>query len=207
MTNRRSSPTMNTGNEPPVPADTPEETGQDNQHAFLRRERNGSGRFTRSMETVRRDAAAAEYLADNPGTTYQQLADRFGYYDRGEARRGIFQAKADVARPAITKLIGTESQELDALYAEACAILQRHHVTVSHGKVITWCNPETGEEEPLADDGPKLQAIRVALDVRKAYQELHGLKQPSRLSIDAQQLGDEINALLNRAAADDDTDS
>jgi hypothetical protein len=152
------------------------------------------------METVRRDAACADYLADHPGTPLAELAQRFGYYDATEARRGILRAKADVARPAIDKLIKTESEELDALYTEACAILQRNHVTVSHGKVITWLNPETGNDEPLLDDGPKLAAIRVALDIRASYRKLHGLDQPSRLSIDAQQLGDEINTLLDRAA-------
>lgn len=192
---------MNTGNEPPVPAE-PEPPAPDNP---LDRQRDGRGRFTRSIKTARRDAAAADYLADHPGTTYRQLAQLFGYYDHKDARIGIEQAKADVARPAVTKLIADESQELDALYTEAVAILQRHHVTVSHGRVITWLNPETGKEEALQDDGPKLQAIRVALDVRKAYQDLHGLKQPARLSIDAQQLGDEISALLDRAAADDDS--
>jgi hypothetical protein len=169
---------MTTGNEPPVPAE-PDSSDPDTPL----RQRDGRGRFTRSIKTARRDAAAADYLAEHPGTSYRQLAQLFGYYDHKDARIGIDQAKADVARPAVTKLIADESQELDALYTEAVAILQRHHVTVSHGKVITWLNPETGREEPLADDGPKLQAIRVALDVRKAYQDLHGLKQPAKTEV------------------------
>jgi hypothetical protein len=172
---------MTTGNEPPVPAEQPDSSDPDTTPAHLRRQRDGRGRFTRSIKTVRRDAAAVDYLADHPGTTYQNLADLFGYYDRAEARRGVDRAKADVARPAVTKLIADESQELDALYTEAVAILQRHHVTVSHGRIVMWRNPETGQEEPLADDGPKLQAIRVALDVRKAYQDLWGLKQPNKI--------------------------
>ncbi|WP_406444534.1 hypothetical protein OHB14_36685 [Streptomyces sp. NBC_01613] len=146
---------------------------------FWERPRDGMGRFQRTMESVRRDARAAELLAQH--RTYQQIADELGYYDKKEAWWGVKRAKADVARPAITKLIATESEELDALYAEACAILQRSHVTVSHGKVIMWRNPDTGEDEPLEDDGPKLAAIRVALDVRKAYQDLHGLKQPAKI--------------------------
>lgn len=201
---------MTTGNEPPVPDDTPSPGPQGDPNAHPNdRDRNSMGRFTRTLASVRRDAAAAEYLADHPGTTYEALKDLFGYAHRSDAKKGIERAKADVARPAITKLIGTESEELDALYTEAVAILQRNHVTVSHGKVITWRNPETLAEEPLLDDGPKLQAIRVALDIRASYRKLHGLDQPSRLSIDAQQLGDEINALLDHATSpgpDDDTD-
>lgn len=160
--------------------DTPNPPDND-PNAHLRRDRNSTGRFVRSLDTVRRDAAAAEYLADNPGTTYEEIKDVFGYAHRSDAKKAIERAKADVARPAITKLIADESVELDALYAEACAILQRRHITVSHGKVVMWRNPETGEDEPLQDDGPKLQAIRVALDVRKAYEDLHGLKQPNKV--------------------------
>lgn len=175
---------MDTGNEPPVPAEpdptTPGPNG-DAEPPYWHRTRNGSGRFQRDLQTVRRDAAVAEYLADHPGTTYKQLAELFNFGHRKDAHNAVLRAKADVARPAISKLIGDESEELDALYTEACAILQRRHVTVSHGKVIMWRNPETGDDEPLQDDGPKLAAIRVALDVRKAYQDLHGLKQPAKV--------------------------
>ena len=160
-----------------------------------------TGRFTRSMATVRRDAQAADLFADN--YNYEQIAKALGYAHRSDAKKAIDRAKADVARPAVTKLIQTESEELDILYAEACAILQRNHVTVSHGKVITVRNPETGVEEPLLDDMPKLQAIRVALDVRKAYEELHGLKQPSRVSIEAEQLGRDISRLLDATLGPD----
>jgi hypothetical protein len=176
---------MNTGHEPPVPDEPNPPSAPDDgtPTPYWHRPRNFNGRFERSIHTVRRDAAAAEYKADHPETTLREIAELFGYYDKAQARRGIESAKADVARPAIHKLIGDESRELDALYAEAMAVLQRHHVTVSHGKVITWRNPETNDEEPLVDDGPKLQAIRVALDVRKAYQDLHGLKQPAKTEI------------------------
>jgi hypothetical protein len=117
------------------------------------------------------------------GHTYQYIADELGYYDRKEAWRGVKRAIDDIARPAVTRLIETESAELDTLYAEACAILQRHHVTVSHGKVITWLNPETGNEETLQDDGPKLAAIQVALKIRESYRRLHGLDSEKKVSV------------------------
>jgi hypothetical protein len=163
---------------------TPEPTPEtDDIHAHLRRDRDGAGRFVRGLDTVRRDAAAADYLADHPGTTYEQLAERFGYSHRSDARHAILRAKRDIVRPAVTKLIDTESAELDALYTEACAILQRNHVTVSHGRVITWLNPDTGAEEPLQDDGPRLQAIQVALRVRESYRKLLGLDQPAKTEV------------------------
>lgn len=162
---------------------TNDDTPDNDPYAAQRRPRNSMGRFERSMTTVRRDAAAADYYSDHPGMTYEELATLFGFCHRSDAKKAIERAKADVARPAVTKLIATESEELDALYTEAVAILQRNHVTVSHGKVITWRNPETGEDEPLLDDGPKLQAIQVALRVRESYRKLHGLDQPAQVAV------------------------
>jgi len=182
---------------------TNDDTPNNDPNAHLRREHDGMGRFRRTMANVRRDAAAAEYQADHPEATLDEIAREFGFCHRSDARKAILRAKADVARPAVTKLIATESEELDILYTEACAILQRNHVTVSHGKVITVRNRETNAEEPLLDDMPKLQAIRVALDVRKAYEELHGLKQPSRVSIEAEQLGRDISRLLDATLGPD----
>ncbi|HEY9353671.1 MAG TPA: hypothetical protein VIP28_10485 [Nocardioides sp.] len=141
-----------------------------------------TGRFTRSMTTVRRDAQAADLFAD--GLNYEQIAKALGYAHRSDAKKAIDRAKADVARPAVTKLIQTESEELDILYAEACAILQRNHVTVSHGKVITWLNPDTGQDEPLLDDGPKLAAITAALRIRESYRRLRGLDAEKKVSLD-----------------------
>lgn len=143
-------------------------------------QRDGRNRFVRSMDTVRRDAAAAEYWAEHR-CTYQEIADRFGYYDRSEAWRGIQKAKQDVALPAVTKLRQTEAEQLDALYVLAMEIIERDHVTVSHGKVIMMVDPETGDEKPLLDDGPRLQAIQTALRIRDQYQVLHGLKQPAKV--------------------------
>ena len=186
---------------------TTDDTPADDPHAAQRRPRHPvTGRFTRDMKTVRRDAQAADLFAD--GLNYQQIADELGYAHRSDAMKAIKRARDDVARPAVTKLIQAESEELDILYTEACAILQRNHVTVSHGKVITIRNPETGAEEPLLDDMPKLQAIRVALDVRKAYEDLLGLKQPSRVSVEAEQLGRDISRLLDATLGpDEDGDS
>lgn len=181
---------------------TNDDTPEDDPHAAQRREHNPhTGRFQRDMKTVRRDAKAADLYAD--GRSYQQIADELGWGHKSDARKAVLRAKADVARPAVTRLIQTESEELDALYTEACAILQRNHVTVSHGRIVMWRNPETGVEEPLQDDAPKIAALRAALDVRKAYQDLHGLKQPSRVSVEAEQLGRDISRLLDATLGPD----
>jgi hypothetical protein len=174
---------MDTGNEPPVPADRTTGAGHTAEPALQGKTRDGSGKFVRTIDGARRDAAAAEYLADNPGTSYRQLAERFGYYDKGAAWRAIQGVKAEVVRPAVTRLIQAESEQLDSLYVMALEIIERNHVIVSHGKVVTMRDPDTGEEKPLQDDGPRLQAIQTALRIRDQYQNLHGLKQPAKTEV------------------------
>jgi hypothetical protein len=174
---------MDTGNEPPVPADRTTGAGHTAEPALQGKTRDGSGKFVRTIDGARRDAAAAEYLADNPGTSYRQLAARFGYYDKGAAWRAIQGVKAEVVRPAVTRLIQAESEQLDSLYVMALEIIERNHVIVSHGKVVTMRDPDTGEEKPLQDDGPRLQAIQTALRIRDQYQNLHGLKQPAKTEV------------------------
>ncbi|MFD3917131.1 hypothetical protein [Streptomyces sp. NPDC058603] len=161
--------------------------------------RNGKGRFDRSIESVRRDAAAAELRAG--GLKYHEIAAELGYCDKGEAWRGVQKAKADVAREPVARLIQTEAAQLDELYVAALEVLERDHVMVSHGRIVT-----DEEGRPLLDDGPKLNAIRELRGIRESYRKLFGTDAPSRVSVDAQQLGDEIAALLNQATGDDSAD-
>ncbi|MDQ0758707.1 hypothetical protein [Streptomyces canus] len=188
--------------EPADPEDAILDATPDDPNASRRREHGRNGRFTRTLARVRRDAQAAELRAE--GHTYKQIADELGYYDKKEAWTAVRRAIADVARPAVTKLISTESAELDTLYAEALAVLQRDHVTVSHGKVIMWLNPETQEEEPLLDDGPKMQAIQLALRVRESYRKLHGLDQPAKIDATVHEVTQqdlELQEMLREAKA------
>lgn len=160
--------------------------------------RNGKGRFERSIETVERDAAAAGLKAD--GLNYQQIADQLGYSGKGEAWRGVQRAKADVAREPVAKLIQTEAAQLDALYVAALEVLEKDHVMVSHGRIV---KDDAGI--PLLDDGPRLAAIRELRALRESYRKLFGADAPSRVSVDAQQLGAEISALFDRVDGDDST--
>ncbi|MFI1889826.1 hypothetical protein [Streptomyces jumonjinensis] len=143
--------------------------------------RDGKGRWIPTHASIERDARAADLRSQ--GRTYQQIADELGFFSKKEAWTACRRAKDYVLRAPAERLVAAESEELDDLYAMALDILDHHHVTVSHGKVVTWINPATGVEEPLPDDGPKLQALQVALRIRKSYRELHGLDAEKKLNV------------------------
>lgn len=164
---------MTTGNEPNVPAE-PQPPGQP---------RDGNNRFTGSINTDRRDAAATQYLADHPGTTYQQLADLFGYADRGNAWRAVQKCKNAVLQQAGAALVASQAAQLDEMFVAAMEVLERDHVVVSHGKVITMTDPDTQEEKPLLDDGPKLAALREMRAINESYRKLLGVDQPTQVAV------------------------
>ncbi|MFE3387346.1 hypothetical protein [Streptomyces anulatus] len=80
----------------------------------------------------------------------------------------------------------------------ALEVLEWDHIMVSHGKVV-----KDDDGVPLLDDGPKSAAIRELRTIRESYRKLFGADAPSRVFVDAQQLGAEISALFDRVDGDD----
>lgn len=161
---------MDTGNTPAVPA-SPAATppGQ---------ARDAQGHFVTTIDHEQRAAAAARLRADNPEMTYQQIADAVGYSNKGDAWRAIQKCRQAVIRTAGAELIAAEASQLDDLFVAALEVMERDHVVVSHGKVVT-----NDDGEPLLDDGPKLAAIREMRQIRESYRKLHGLDQPAQVSV------------------------
>jgi hypothetical protein len=164
---------------------------------------NNTGRFTPSQTAAEKAANAARLKAENPQMSYRQLAAAAGYNDPGTVYRAIQRCREQVLREAGAELIAAEAQQLDDLFAAALEVLERDHLTVSHGHIV-----KDDDGQPILDDGPKLAAIDRLLRIRESYRKLYGADAPSRVSVDAQQLGAEINALIDSAmnAADGDTD-
>lgn len=137
--------------------------------------RDGHGRFIDSPATAERDAQAARLRAD--GRTYQQIADELGYADRGEAWRGVNRARQSVLKEPAEALIRAEAAQLDELYVAALEVLERDHITVSHGEVVMH------NGEPVLDDGPKLAAIRELRQIRESFRKLHGLDAEKKVNV------------------------
>lgn len=143
--------------------------------------RDGWGRFTDSLETAERDAQAARLYRQY--RNYQRVADELGYGNKGNAWRAINKCRDQVRKQAGEELIAVEAAELDQLYVHALEVLERDHVTVSNGRLITIHDDETDRDVPLLDDGPKLAAIRELRNIRESYRKLYGLDAAAKAEI------------------------
>jgi AraC-like DNA-binding protein len=138
--------------------------------------RRADGRYIPTQEAADRAAAAARLKAENPRMTYQQIADAVGYHDKAGAWRAINRCREAVIREAGAELITAEAAHLDDLFVSALEVLERDHVVVSHGRVVTGT-----DGNPLLDDGPKLAAIREMRMLRESFRKLYGLDQPAKV--------------------------
>jgi hypothetical protein len=165
---------MTTGNEPTGPAEPSPTPGAVH---------GSKGRYITTIDHDEKAARAARLKAANPKMTYQQIADAIGYPSRGDAWRAVDRCREAVLRSAGAELVESEAAQLDDLYVMALEVIEANHVVVSHGKVITMLDPESGEERPLTDSGPKLQAIQTALRVRESYRKLRGLDAEQKVNV------------------------
>lgn len=138
--------------------------------------RGGNGRFLRTTGSAQRDADAAR-LRDT-GASFQAIAQELGYADKGEAWRGVQRALVAIVKEPAEQLRAAEAAKLDELYVDALEVLEREHLVVSHGDVVTG-----PDGRPLLDDGPKLAAIAQLLKVRESYRKLFGLDAATKTEV------------------------
>lgn len=169
-----------------------------------------NGRYVRSPATVARDAQAADLRTK--GHTYQQIADQLDYADKKSAYDAVQRAMHDVIREPAEAALNFELARLDAelgrltgLEEAAREVLERNHVTIANnGQVVHH------DGEPLIDDAPVLQAIDRLLKIEEqrrrngeSRRKLLGMDAPSRVSVEAEQLGREIGRLLDATLGPD----
>ncbi|MBZ6085908.1 hypothetical protein KVH15_33535 [Streptomyces olivaceus] len=164
-----------------------------------KRPKDGKGRYIRSPETAERDAKAARLRAE--GHTYDQIREELGYGSKSSAHDACARALRAIVADDADALRQREAARLDALYEEALTVLERTHYAHSHGRLVLGT-----DGKPLLDDGPKLAALRELRAVRESYRKLYGLDAPTKVSLDAQQLGAEISGILDTLTGDGDSD-
>lgn len=151
--------------------------------------RGGRGRFVRSPDTAIRDGEAARLRAQ--GLTLQQIADRLGFASPGGVHDAIKRALAAAPAAGAEELRARSLARLNLQYETAQEIAEREHLVVSHGRVVT-----TDDGEPLRDSGPELAALDRMIRIDAEVRKLFGLDAPTRVSVDAENLGREIIELL-----------
>lgn len=137
--------------------------------------RDGNNRFIRTPDSARRDAQAAELRAE--GRSYQQIADELGLANKGSAHHAVRRALRDISEKPAQAVRDLELRRLDAMYEAVMEVLERRHVTVSHGKVIDL------DGEPLIDDGPVLQAVDRLLKIQARRAALLGLDAETKVNL------------------------
>lgn len=154
--------------------------------------RDGHNRFTATVDAAAKRAKAARLRAK--GWSYQRIADEVGYESKGSAWNAVKQVLDETVREAGDELRQLERDRLDRMSEAAWEVLERQHVVVSNGRVVDL------HGAPLPDDAPVLQAIDRLLKISESRRKLEGLDAPSRVSVDAAQLGDEISQIFDRIA-------
>jgi predicted transcriptional regulator len=117
--------------------------------------RDGKGQYTRTTDTARRDAEAAELRSK--GLSYQAIADEMGYASKSGAWEAVQRAlKAIVEEPA-ENLRQLERERLDRMYEAASAALE--------------ANPHS------------LAAITTLLKISESRRKLEGLDAPAKVNV------------------------
>lgn len=152
--------------------------------------RDGNNRFTPNVEDAQIRAEAARLRAK--GWTYTRIADELGYSSRSAAAGAVKQVLSETAQDAGDEFRAVKREQLRLLTEATWEILEREHIIVSNGRVVSL------NDEPLKDPGPALTAIGILLRINESERKLEGADEPARVSVEAQQIGAEIASILDQ---------
>jgi hypothetical protein len=160
--------------------------------------RDGKGRFSRTVDTARRDAEAASLRAR--GRTYDAIAAELGFSGRAKAYEAIQRAYADIPYEGAEEARRLDLERVDRLIEHAWAVLERDHLTVSQGRVVRrFAGVERDEDgierldmdgkpiplfEDILDDGPTLAAIREIRGLLERRARMTGYDAPARSRVE-----------------------
>ncbi len=158
--------------------------------------REGDGEFSRNIETAERDAQAAHLRARS--RTYQEIADELGV-SRQSAHRMVKRALASVLEEPAEELRQIELAKLDVLERAVTAVLEREHLMVSHGRIVSRRTDQVQQRdgqdvidvdgnpvyiwEELKDDSPVLAAADRLVKISESRRKLMGLDSPVKLAV------------------------
>lgn len=148
--------------------------------AGVERHRNPKGRWVKGQASIERDAEA--FRLRSRGWTFQAISDELGYGGEGNVRRAIREATAARTAPAVDELRATMDEQLDNLWRAALGVLERKHLRFHQGVAINH------DGEPVFDDTPVLNAVKVLLDVQERRARLWGTDVPVKQELEVTQV-------------------
>lgn len=137
--------------------------------------RGGDGKFIATADTAERDAAACRLRRD--GHSFEAIAAALGYATKGAAHRAVQRALLAIVREPAEDLRTLELERLDYLYLKVLKILEKRHIVIQHGKVVTH------EGVPVEDDAPTLSAVAHLLKIQERRAKLLGLDAPKQIEV------------------------
>jgi predicted transcriptional regulator len=165
----------------------------------------------RKLTRAQREALMAERRAEMwrmrvTGSSQQDIADHFGITQSAVSQQ-LARAYRERPAAAIDEYRAVELDKLDRAERAVLAVMTRRHLTVSAGQIV-MVEDADGVKEPLLDDAPVLTAVDRLVKIARHRADLLGLKAPVKVSVEAEQLGEEIKDLVTRwfAGADGDAD-
>ena len=134
---------------------------------------------TRAVETRERDARAVELR--RRALTYPQISKELGFKSPAAAYYAVQRGVRDSYREDTEAATHLELERLDDVARQLYRVMAtRHYAATASGKVAV--HPVTGE--PLADDGPVVQAAMGLVRVSESRRKLLGLDAPARSRVE-----------------------
>lgn len=160
--------------------------------------RDGKGRYSRTVDTARRDAEAASLRAK--GRTFDQIAAELRFSSRAKAFEAVQRAYAAIPYEGAEEARRLDLERIDRLIEHAWAVLERDHITVSQGKVVRrFAGIERDADgierldmdgkpipvfEDILDDGPTLAAIREIRGLLERRARITGYDAPAKSRVE-----------------------
>ena len=161
--------------------------------------RDGKGRYSRTIDTARRDAEAAALRAS--GRTFDQIAAELRFSSRAKAYEAVQRAYADIPYEGVEEARRLDLERIDRLIGHCWAVMLREHLTISQGRIVGkrvgWERDEaTGEVlrdgdgapvpvyEDILDDGPGMTAVREIRGLLERRARITGYDAPARSRIE-----------------------
>jgi hypothetical protein len=119
---------------------------------------------------VRRARVVRRYRA---GRTFEQIGTELGV-SRQRAHQIYWEAMDAVIDREVSSRRAEMADQLDEVMRVASAVMAADHIAHSNGRVVTLTDPDTGDEVPVLDHAPKLDAGRTIIAAQARLSKMIG---------------------------------